>query len=77
MEEKKEKVARFGIASKGFVYTLIGALTFMAAIGRGGSKSDSSDALKYLSGSTFGSILLAITAIRIGIVCFLAFLPGI
>ncbi len=63
MEKKKENIARFGIASKGFVYTLIGALTFMAAVGRGGSKSGSSDALKYLSGSTFGSVLLAITAL--------------
>lgn len=63
MEDKKENIARYGIASKGFVYTIIGVLTFMAAVGRGGSKSSSSDALKYLSGSTFGSILLAITAV--------------
>lgn len=54
---------RFGIASKGFVYCLIGGLTLMAAIGRGGSKSGSSDALKSLAGSTGGMILLGITAI--------------
>ncbi len=63
MENKKENIARFGIASKGFVYILIGVLTFMAAVGQGGSKSSGSDALKSLSGSTIGSILLATTTI--------------
>ncbi|MFW6257715.1 MAG: DUF1206 domain-containing protein [Prolixibacteraceae bacterium] len=63
MEEKKEKIMRFGIASKGFVYCLIGGLTLLAAIGRGGSKSGSSDALKSLAGSTGGMILLGITAL--------------
>ena len=62
MDFNKESIARFGIATKGFVYILIGALTFMAAIGSGGSKSGSSDALKFLRDNTFGSILLGITA---------------
>ncbi|WP_050776349.1 DUF1206 domain-containing protein [Algoriphagus machipongonensis] len=62
MDFNKESIARFGIATKGFVYILIGALTFMAAIGTGGSKSGSSDALKFLRDNTFGSILLGITA---------------
>ena len=63
MEDKKENFMRFGIASKGFVYCLIGGLTLMAAIGKGGSKSGSSDALKSLTGSTIGMILLGITAV--------------
>lgn len=63
MEQKKENIARFGIGAKGFVYVLIGGLTLMAAIGRGGSKSGSSEALKFLSASTIGMILLGITAL--------------
>ena len=62
MDFNKENIARFGIATKGFVYILIGLLTFLAAIGTGGSKSGSSDAMKSLQNSTFGSILLGITA---------------
>lgn len=63
MRDKKENVLRFGIATKGFVYCLIGILTLMAAIGIGGSKSSGSGALKSLSGSTVGVILLGITAL--------------
>lgn len=63
MDFDKENIARFGIATKGFVYTLIGVLTFMAAIGSGGSKSDSSDALKFLENNTLGTILLGITVV--------------
>jgi hypothetical protein len=62
MDFNKENIARFGIATKGFVYILIGVLTFMAAIGTGGSKSGSSDAMKSLQNNTLGSILLGITA---------------
>lgn len=58
----KETVVRFGIASKGFVYILLGGLTVMAAAGLGGEKSDSSGALGFLADSTVGQILLAITA---------------
>lgn len=63
MDFDKENIARFGIATKGFVYTLMGVLTFMAAIGSGGSKSGSSDAMKFLQNNTVGTILLGITAI--------------
>ncbi|WP_425636493.1 DUF1206 domain-containing protein [Algoriphagus yeomjeoni] len=62
MDFNKENIARFGIATKGFVYTLIGALTFMATIGSGGSKSGSNDALKFLQNNRLGTILLGITA---------------
>ncbi len=62
MDFNKENIARFGIATKGFVYTLIGALTFMAAIGSRGSNSGSSDALKFLQNNTLGTILLGTTA---------------
>lgn len=62
MDKKKENIARFGIATKGFVYVLIGGLTLMATFGGKNTKSSSSDALSYLSGSTIGMVLLAITA---------------
>lgn len=70
MEFSKENIARFGIATKGFVYTLIGALTFMAAIGSGGSKSSSSDALKFLENNTLGTILVGITAVGLAAYVF-------
>ncbi len=59
----KENIIRFGIASKGFVYILIGGLTVMAAAGLGGRKSDSNGALGFLAGNTIGQLLLAVTAV--------------
>jgi hypothetical protein len=58
----KENIIRFGIATKGFVYLLLGGLTVMAATGLGGEKSDSNGALNFLARSIIGQILLAITA---------------
>lgn len=63
MDFDKKTIARFGIGTKGFVYTLIGVLTLMAAIGSGGSKSGSDDALQFLKNNTGGTILLGITAV--------------
>ncbi len=63
MDNKKENLSRFGIATKGFVYILIGGLTVMAAAGVGGNTSGSSGALSSLSSSLMGKILLAITAL--------------
>ncbi len=62
MDANKEKIMRFGIGTKGFVYCLIGGLTLMAAIGQGGSKSGSSGALEFLKSNPFGTILLGATA---------------
>ncbi len=77
MDFNKENIARFGIATKGFVYILIGALTFMATIGSGGSKSGSSDALKFLQNNTLGSILLGITAVGLVAYVFWRFYQAI
>ncbi|QCK16823.1 DUF1206 domain-containing protein [Mangrovivirga cuniculi] len=63
MDDKKEKLARFGIATKGFVYCLIGVLTTMAVIGAGGKKTGSSGALESIASMTFGQILLGITVL--------------
>ena len=58
----KERIIRFGIASKGFVYILLGGLTVMAAAGLGGNKADSNGVLDFLSDGIIGQLLLAITA---------------
>lgn len=60
---KKEKFARFGIATKGFVYVLIGGLAVMAAFGIGGETTGSSGVLDFLEEQVFGQVLLIITAV--------------
>jgi len=63
MTDKQEKLARFGIGTKGFVYCLIGGLTVATAIGAGGKKTGSSGALDTLGSQPFGQILLGLTAL--------------
>ncbi len=63
MEKNKERIARFGIATKGFVYCLIGGLTLATAFGAGGKKTGSSGALETLAGQPFGKILIGLTAL--------------
>ena len=63
MGNKKQNFARFGVATKGLVYFLIGGLTALGAFGLGGEKSGSSNALDFISQQIFGKILLIITAI--------------
>ncbi|MBD3629268.1 DUF1206 domain-containing protein [Cyclobacterium sp.] len=57
-KEKKKKVARFGIATKGVVYVLIGGLSAWAAFGSGGKKTGSDGALKFLIDQPFGQVML-------------------
>lgn len=62
-----EKLARFGHATKGVVYGLIGALAVLAAFGTGGGKTtDSNGALQTIAQQPFGQFLLI--AIAIGLV---------
>ena len=63
MGNKKQNFARFGVATKGLVYFLIGALTALGAFGLGGKKSGSSNILDFISQQAFGKVLLVITAI--------------
>ena len=63
MGNKKQNFARFGVATKGWVYFLIGTLTAFAAFGLGGENSGSNNALDFISQQLFGKILLIITAI--------------
>ncbi|NND87903.1 MAG: DUF1206 domain-containing protein, partial [Flavobacteriaceae bacterium] len=63
MSKKREKLASFGIATKGVVYLIIGVLTAMAAFGMGGQKSNSGTVLEFLEKQSFGNVLLIILAI--------------
>ncbi|WP_044338319.1 DUF1206 domain-containing protein [Rossellomorea aquimaris] len=61
--------ARIGYISRGLVYMLIGALAVMAALGIGGSTSDSSGAFSAVASKPFGEVILWILGIGlIGIV---------
>ena len=63
MNNKKEKLARFGMLAKGVVYAIIGTLTAMAAFNLGGSKSGNENVLQFLAGQPFGQVLLGILGI--------------
>lgn len=59
-----QKLARFGIATKGVVYVIIGALAVMAAMGRGGGRiTDSEGAVRTIGAQPFGQLLLGATAV--------------
>ncbi|MGB3755988.1 MAG: DUF1206 domain-containing protein, partial [Rivularia sp. (in: cyanobacteria)] len=58
-----ERLARFGYASKGAVYFIVGLLAVQAAFGKGGQTTDTEGALKSLVQQPFGQILLGLVAI--------------
>ncbi|MBE9215483.1 DUF1206 domain-containing protein [Plectonema cf. radiosum LEGE 06105] len=58
-----ERLARFGYASKGAVYIIVGLLALQAAFGRGGETTDTQGALQAIVRQPFGQILLALVAI--------------
>ncbi|MDZ7959487.1 MAG: DUF1206 domain-containing protein [Aulosira sp. DedQUE10] len=58
-----ERLARFGYASKGVVYAIVGLLAAQAAFGTGGRTTDTKGALQTLVKQPFGKILLALVAI--------------
>lgn len=63
MDKNKERIARFGIATKGFVYCLIGGLTAATTFGMGGKKTGTDGALQTLGSQPFGQILLGLTVL--------------
>lgn len=66
-----EKFARVGYAAKGVIYSLIGVLAVMAALGqRGGDVSGSRGVLRTLFEQPFGQILLG--AVALGLACYAA-----
>jgi hypothetical protein len=58
-----ERIARFGYATKGVVYILVGALAVLAALGKGGQTTDTRGAFKEVYSQPFGMILLGIISI--------------
>ncbi|MEA5596781.1 DUF1206 domain-containing protein [Rivularia sp. UHCC 0363] len=58
-----ERLARFGYASKGAVYFLVGLLAVQAAFGKGGETTDTEGALEAIVRQPFGQILLGLVAI--------------
>lgn len=58
-----ERFARFGYASKGVVYTIIGSLAAATALGLGGTGGDSAAAFRFIREQPFGRSLLIVVAI--------------
>lgn len=56
-------VGRLGFACKGAVYLLIGILAIQAAMGRGGTITDTSGALQHIIDAPFGKGLLGLIAL--------------
>lgn len=66
-----EKFARLGMAAKGVVYSLVGALAFMAAFEINGNSEQGAGkqgVLKFLLEQPFGKVLLGIVAV--GLLCY-------
>jgi hypothetical protein len=58
-----ERLARFGYATKGVVYIVVGALATMAAFGMGGETTDARGALQTIEEQPFGKIALSTVAL--------------
>lgn len=61
-------LARLGYAARGLVYTLVGWLAALAALGRASRAPDSKTALSTILTQPFGAVLLGLVAA--GLVCF-------
>jgi hypothetical protein len=62
-EQWLQRFARFGFASIGIVYCLMGILTVLAALGLSSTKGDKSEAFKFIYDQPFGKFLLIAIAI--------------
>src|SRR4051794_6151343 len=58
-----EHLARFGYATKGVVYILIGALAVLAALAAGGQTTDTRGTFQEIYSKPFGEVLLGAVAI--------------
>lgn len=63
-----EVLARIGYAARGLVYTIVGWLAVLAALGRAARAPDSRTALSAILTQSFGAVLLGLVAA--GLVCF-------
>lgn len=57
-----ERLARFGYATKGIVYIVVGALATLTATGLGGETTDTRGALQEIETKPFGKVALATVA---------------
>jgi hypothetical protein len=57
-----ERIARFGYATKGVVYIVVGLLATLAAFGLGGETTDVRGALQQIENKPFGKVALATVA---------------
>ena len=58
-----ERLARFGYATKGVVYILVGALAVLAALDAGGKATDPRGAFQEIYAKPFGQVLLGAVAV--------------
>lgn len=58
-----ERLARFGFATKGIVYALVGLLAAQTAFGAGGKKTDTQGVLQTILTQPYGKFLLSLVAI--------------
>ncbi|HEX8889762.1 MAG TPA: DUF1206 domain-containing protein [Pyrinomonadaceae bacterium] len=57
-----ERLARFGYATKGIVFIVVGALATLTAFGLGGETTDTRGALREIENKPFGKVALATVA---------------
>lgn len=58
-----QKLRKFGFFTKGFVYIIIGILTFLTALNFGGKISDKNGVISFLENQIFGKVLLLILSL--------------
>lgn len=68
-----EKVRKIGIISKGTIYSLIGLLTFLAALDLGGEVSGKNEVFRFLKNQYFGKFILIAVAIGLLLYSFWRF----
>lgn len=61
-------VRQIGIITKGIVYSLLGVLTFLAAIGFGGKISGKNEVILFLQDQALGTILIVL--VSVGLFCY-------
>lgn len=69
-----ERLARFGYFAKGVVYIAVGWLSMQAAIGVGGTTTDTEGALSAIFRQPLGPLLLAV--VGVGLICYSAWRVG-
>lgn len=60
-----QKIRTFGFYTKGFVYVIIGILTFLAALNLGGKVANKNGVILFLEQQLFGKILLVLVGVGI------------